>query len=174
MDNAFNDYFNQMAGQSMSAMGNFAKIWTDMMTNMAMSGLSFTPGATPPDAARQMRGSMFRTMSEAMDDAMRTPQFLEMIRQSMDTMLTFRKQIDAMMTQTRQMMQGTTREDVDSLMVTIRHMERRILDRMEDMADRLDDFEARLDSAPENGHEDAPRRPRRRPSARREASRGME
>lgn len=167
-----NDYVNQMSSQAISAMGNYTKIWTDLMANMAMAGLNGAPGMPPPEAARQMRGSIFRTVSDAMDESMRTPQFLEWMRQSMDTMLTFRKQFDSMLTQTRQVLQGTTREDIDTLMITIRHMERRLLDRMEELVERLDEFEDRMEEAGGNGHEEkAPRRPRRASSRRQSASR---
>lgn len=162
----FSDYMNQMSGQAIGAMGTFTKIWTDLMTNMAVAGFSAQPGATPPDAARQIRGSMFRTMAESIDEAMRTPQFMDMIRQSMDSMLNFRRQLDSMMTQMHQAVQSTTREDIDTLMVTIRHMERRVLDRMEDMTERLDEMEDRLNQIAGNGHEE---RRSRRGSSRRES-----
>lgn len=163
MDSTMNEYMSQMAGESLSAMGNYAKIWTDFMTKMALAGVSATPGATAPDAARQMRGSMFRSMAEMAEESMRTPQFLEMMRQSMDAMLGFRKHLDSFFTQTRQASQGTTREDIDSIMLTIRHMERRILDRVEDLAQQMDAIEERLAAAGAiNGHAETTRRARRR------------
>jgi hypothetical protein len=45
-------------------------------------------------------------------------------------------------------------------MLTIRHMERRILDRLEDMGERLEEFESKLNHNG-NGHEKKPRRSRR-------------
>ena len=122
----------------------FARLWTDLAGKMSMAGLSFTPGASPPEAARQVRGAMFDAMSKYFDEYMRSPQFMESMKQSLDASMAFRRQCQEFLTQMHHEAQTPAREDIDSLMVTVRHVETRLLDRIEDLSARLDEIAARL------------------------------
>lgn len=123
----------------------FTRMWADLASKMAMSGFSVASGSTPPEAARQMRGTFFKTMAEYADEYMRSPQFLDNMRQSMDGALKLRKQVNEFLTEVQHEFQAPARSDIDSLMLGLRHMETRVLDRMEELAARLDTFEHKIE-----------------------------
>lgn len=152
----------------------FTRMWVDFANKMAMSSLAFQAGSTPPEAGREVRGAAFKAMSDYFEELMRSPQFLDAMKQSMDTALNLRKQFDSFLSTMQHEMQGVAREDVDSLMLTMRHMETRMLDRMEDLAGRIDALEQQLKAAkktPANGHAQSRRRPQPEPAAKQEARR---
>jgi hypothetical protein len=130
----------------------FTKMWMEFATRMMTAGTSFNPFAPPPEAARQARGSYFGALSEFADQMMRSPQFLQLMKQSMDTSLGMRKQMDDFMTGLRHDTQGTAKEDIDSLMVAVRHMGTRMRDRMDEIDDHLREISRRLDAMEGNGN----------------------
>jgi hypothetical protein len=130
---------------------SFQKIWMETFTKMAQTGLSFSPDATPPEFMRQMRSGVFRALSQSWEEYMRSPQFLEPMKTMMDNAITFRKMSSDFLTEAHHSFQGTARADIDSLMLAIRHLETRVLDRVEELSTRLDEFEKKLDGAGPNG-----------------------
>ncbi|HWE94054.1 MAG TPA: hypothetical protein VG269_08840 [Tepidisphaeraceae bacterium] len=139
----------------------FTKMWMEFATRMMTAGTSFNPFAPPPEAARQARGSYFGALSEFADQMMRSPQFLQLMKQSMDTSLGMRKQMDDFMTGLRHDTQGTAKEDIDSLMVTVRHLGTRMRDRMDEIDDHLREISRRLDAMEGNGNGNGRAAPRR-------------
>lgn len=123
----------------------FAQMWTDFASKMAGAGFSFGADATPPEAARHVRDAMFQAMAQYCEQYMRSPQFLESMKQSMDTAIEFRKQLNDFLTRAHHEMQGVARSDVDALMVAIRRAETRVLARIEDITARLEELGDRLD-----------------------------
>lgn len=129
----------------------FTEMWTDMASKMASAATGYEPGASPPDAARQVRSAMFRSMSQFAEQFMRWPQFLTSMRQSIDTAATMQKQINDMMTAMRHNTQGVARDDIDSVLQSIEHLETRLLDRLDELSDRLDVLSRKLAAAEGNG-----------------------
>ncbi len=127
----------------------FTRLWQDMMTKMWGAGMSWQPTQPPPEAARMFRGNLFQAMSQAMEEAMRSPVMLEWMKQSMDTASTWRKQWNDLLTRVRHEAQGTASEDIDSLMVSMRHMESRVLERLDELGDRLGELSDRMDGLEE-------------------------
>ena len=126
-----NDQFtDQVAG--------FQKIWMDTFSRMAQTAFSFSPDAAPPEMIRQMRSGIFQALAQSWDEYLRSPQFLEGMKQWMDNAILFRKMSNDFFTKARHETQDVAREDVDSVMLAVRHMEKRILDRMEDLSARVD------------------------------------
>lgn len=138
------DTMDQFVGTFAKNADMMTRMWTDLASKMMMAGATFQPGTPPPDAARQMRGTMFKAMAESCEDFMRTPQFLEMMKLCMDSSLQIRKEVNDFLTNAHHNLQTPAKGDIDSLMLTIRHMETRILDRMEDLSSRLEDFDDQL------------------------------
>lgn len=127
-----------------------ARFWTDMFSKMAAASFE-KPFNPPPEAARQIRDAMFSVMAEYMDSYLRSPQFLEMTKSSMDAALAMRKQLNDTLTSTQHEMQGTAIEDVDTLLRSVRHLETRILDRLEEVDLRLDDISRTLNALKKRG-----------------------
>src|SRR4051812_38260648 len=128
------DNNEQFAGQ----MDSFQKIWMETFSRMAQTAFSFTPDSAPPEMIRQMRSGIFQALAQSWDEYMRSPQFSEGMKQWMDQAILFRKMTNEFFTKARHETQDIAREDVDNVMLAVRHMEKRLLDRMEDLSARID------------------------------------
>lgn len=122
----------------------FTKMWGDFASKIGATGLAFAPEGPFSDASRQVRTAMFKAMSEACDEFMRTPQFQDMMKQSLSASIQFRKQLNEYLGRMHHEFQGTSRQDVDQLMEVIGHVERRITDSVERLSSRVDQLSARL------------------------------
>lgn len=122
-----------------------SKMWTDFAGKMTAAGLSVQPGTPPPEAMRKIRDAFFQAMGQSLDQYMRSEPFLQSMKQSMDSAIAFRKQSNDLLTQWRHELQGTASEDVDNLLLAVRHMETRVLESMDQMAGRIEAISARLD-----------------------------
>ncbi len=138
MDDNFDQAFQQAAV--------FQKMWMDAFTQMSDVWSRFSPGNPPPDTIRDMRAGMLKVLTEAWDQFMRTPQFMEYMKTSMDGFLSMRKMAADAMTRKHHEMQSTAREDIDGVLLAIRHMERRLLDRMEEIETAVSAVGQRMDT----------------------------
>ncbi len=102
-------------------------------------------------------------MTQAWDEFMRSPQFLENMRQWMDSVTGWRQLTNNALARARHELQGTAREDIDALILAMRHMERRILERQDDLEARLAELQRQLANVQPSGN--------RRPTPRRAQAR---
>jgi hypothetical protein len=154
MDGMFND------------VEKMARVWTEMATKMMSTGMSLGPENAPPEVSKQMRGLMFQAMAQQAEQYMRSPQFVEMMKQSMDAAITVKKQLNDFLTQAHHAGQGVARQDVDAVLRSLHHLETRVLDNMEGICDRLDKITQRLEALEggSNGEVSAERhRPEKKP-----------
>ena len=135
----------------------FQKIWLETFNKMAQAGLSFTPESAPPEFLRQMRSGIFAALSKSWEEFLRTPQFLEATKTMMENAITFRKMSADLLTQAQHSVQGVARSDIKDLMQAIHHLETRILNRIEDVSQRLEKLEAKANSVPRNGSPKTPK-----------------
>jgi hypothetical protein len=77
-----------------------------------------------------MRSGIFQALGQSWEHFLRSPQFMEGMKQWMDNAMAFRKMSNDFFTKVRHETQTTSREDIDSVMLAVRHMETRILDRV--------------------------------------------
>ncbi len=124
----------------------FTRLWMDMATRMASSGMSTDPKAAPPDLLRQFRDSALSSMAAATEQFMRSPQFLEFTKQSVEASIALRKQMNTFMTRMHHEMQGTAKSDIDAILQNMRHLETRVLDRIEALCDRVESVSKRLEA----------------------------
>jgi uncharacterized protein (DUF2267 family) len=116
----------------------FAKIWGESITKLLQTAMAFGPEAAPPEVVREIRAGVFKALANSWDEFMRSPQFLEAMKHWMENAITFRKLTNDFMANVRNEMQATSRDDVDTIMLAVRHMEKRLLDRIEELAARVD------------------------------------
>src|SRR5258708_21218547 len=128
-------------------MSKFQKICMETFTSMAQSAFTFSPDSAPPEMLRQMRSGIFQALSQSWDEYLRSPQFMEATKQWMDSAIFYRKMTNDLLTKARHETEDIAREDIDSVMLAVRHMEKRILDRLEDLTAPVD----ALDRAKANG-----------------------
>jgi hypothetical protein len=95
---------------------------------------------------------------------MRSPQFLDGMKQWMETAVAFRKLSNEFMGRVRNEMQAPARSDIDTILLAVRHMERRLLDRVDQLAEEVRVLKTKT---PGRSHS----RTRREPARMRKASR---
>jgi hypothetical protein len=129
------------------------QLWLDMCSRMGSMINSVQPGAPPTEAARQLRGAAFKNMAEQAEQFMRSEQFLDAMKQCLDRTLETQKQYQAFMTNLRHATEGVAAQDVQAVMVLMRQMESRVLDRLDDVTHQLDRLSDRLDRVDGGGGE---------------------
>ncbi len=123
----------------------FQRLWTDSFANMASVWSQFSPSSPPSDEMRKMRGGMLKVLSETWDEYMRTPQFMEMMKGSLNGALDLKRMARDGMNRVHEQFENPTKEDIDGVLLAIRHVERRILDRLEGLDDRLANLAEKID-----------------------------
>ena len=150
------------------------KFWTDWFTTVgkaqARAAASMRPGGRAPDAAevedgariagagpmpfltpeamRQFQGAFLEALSRYCDDYMRSPQFIAVMKQSLDNALTFRQQVNEFIDGAAASGFGPPGgKPVDRAVIVdaIRETERKLRDHIDTLSSRLDRLEERLD-----------------------------
>ena len=116
----------------------FQKVWADTFNRMLQVGMTFTPESTPPEFIKQMRSSIFQAMAQSWEEFLRSPQFLDGMKQWMDSAIAFRKLHTETMTRIHEETRTPSSDDIDAVLVAMRRLEQRIVDRIEELVERLD------------------------------------
>jgi hypothetical protein len=124
----------EKVGQDAAA---FQKLCLENFSKAIEAAFKFTPDSTPPEVLRQIRAGIFETLAQSWDEYMRSPQFLDGMRQWMDNAVTFRKISNEFLGQVRNEVQAPSRSDIDTVMLAVRHMEKRLLDRLDEISAQL-------------------------------------
>jgi hypothetical protein len=138
----------------------FQKLWMESLSKMMHTAFQFGPDSMPPEVMREIRSGFFQAMAKSWEEFQRSPQFLEGMKQWMDSAVGLRKLTNDLLAKTRNDLQAPSREDIDTIMLNVRHMESRILDRIEELAAQVSELR--------NGAAPKASRPASRSSARRE------
>src|SRR5580765_5756015 len=137
------DNFEKTAEQAAA----FQKIWMDSMSKIMQTAFAFGNSSPPPDVLKQIRSGIFQALAQSWEEFMRSPEFLESMKQWMDTAINFRKMSNDFMAKARNEIQAPSRDDIDTVMLTVWHIENRLLDRGEDLSVKIAQIDSRL-----NGH----------------------
>jgi hypothetical protein len=125
----------------------FQKIWQESMSKLMQAAFTFTPNAAPPELLRQIRNGILQALAETWNEFLRSPQFQQGMKHWMDSAVAFRKMSNDFMGKVRREMQAPTRDDMDAIMLSVRHMETRILDRVEELAKQISEPNQRSGTA---------------------------
>ena len=126
---------NDQSEKSTEQAAAFQKIWSESMSRLMQAAFTFTPNSPPPEELmKRIRSGILEALAKSWEEFMRSPQFMEGMKQWMDNAVAFRKMSNDFMSNVRNQMQAPSREDTDSVMLAVRHMETRILDRVEELA----------------------------------------
>src|SRR5271166_3417443 len=123
----------------------FQKLWTDSFANMAGVWSHLSPSSPPSDEVRKMRGGMLKVLAETWDEYMRTPQFMEMMKGSLNGALDLKRMARDGMNRVHEQFETPSKEDIDGVLMAIRHVERRLLDRLEGLDDRVANLDEKID-----------------------------
>jgi hypothetical protein len=115
------------------------------------AAFTFTPNSPPPEVLRQIRNGIFFALAESWEQFMRSPEFLDTMKQLMEQAVTFRKATNDFLGKTRHQMQAPSSEDINTIMLAVRHMEKRLLDRMEQLSLQVNSSNARTARANRSG-----------------------
>src|SRR6202162_96641 len=137
MSDNMNKAFDQVAA--------FQKLWTDSFANMTSVWSQFSPGSPPLEEMRQMRGGMLKVLAETWDEYMRTPLFMEMMTASLNGALDLKHMARKGMNRVHKQFKNPSKEDIDGVLLAIRHVERRLLDRLEGLDDRVANLDQKID-----------------------------
>ena len=121
----------------------FQKIWTDTFAKMMQLGSSYSPEAAPPEFLRQMRSGIFQALSQSWDQFLRSPQFMESMKQWMEQAVSFRKMTNDFFTKVRHETQGTAQQDVDAVLLALQQLETRLLNRVDELASEVEALKKR-------------------------------
>ncbi len=121
----------------------FMRMWSQSVSAMMAAAAPFPPHATLPQAARHAQSTTLDAWGKYCEQFMRSPEFLQLIKQSLAGSLQFRKQLNDLLGRMHHEFQGTSRQDVDQLMLSMRHLEQRMVDGLERLATQMDQFNAR-------------------------------
>lgn len=116
----------------------FQQIWGETFSKLMQLGFTFSPDSAPPEFMRQVRSGIFQALGKSWEHFLRSPQFMEGMKQHMDNAIAFRKMSGDFFSKVRHETQSTSRDDIDAVMLAVRHMETRILDRVEELAGRIE------------------------------------
>lgn len=116
----------------------FTEMWTNLATKVAAASAGGNGDAASPEASKQIRGAIFAALSQQAEQFMRSEQFLDLLRQSMSGSIQMREQMKDYLTEVHHGLQGVARQDVDSLLIALRHLETRVLDRLEAVDGKID------------------------------------
>jgi hypothetical protein len=94
---------------------------------------------------RKMRGGMLKVLAETWDEYMRTPLFMEMMKASLNGALDLKRMARDGMNRVHEQFESPSKEDIDGVLLAIRHVERRLLDRLEGLDDRVANLDQKID-----------------------------
>jgi hypothetical protein len=137
MSDNMNKGFDQVAA--------FQKLWTDSFLKMASVWSQFSPSSPPSDEMRKMRGGMLQALAETWDEYMRTPQFMEMMKASMNGVLDLKRMAREGMNRVHEQFESPSKENIDDVLMAIRHVERRLLDRLEGLNNQVANLDEKID-----------------------------
>lgn len=116
----------------------FQKIWLESMSRLMQAAFTFSPNAAPPELMREIRNGILKALGETWNEFLRSPQFQESMKQFMDNAVAFRKFTNEYMSKVHKEMQTPSRDDIDALQLNVRHLETRLLSRLEELAKQVD------------------------------------
>ena len=116
----------------------WSKAWFDLMGRMTAAGSSISAETPPPAAARQMREAFFKAMSAQADEYMRSPQFLAMMKSSMDSAaLAWRSQLNEFLRQAYRESRVPSQDDIEDLAGRVQLFQRHVTQRLEAIEQQL-------------------------------------
>lgn len=153
-----NDIYEKTVDQAIA----FQRFWNESFSKVMQAAMSVSPGSPPPEMWRELRGGVLEALSESWQHFMRSPQFLEGMSQWMEQATRYRKMNNDLMANLHSEMQSPSREDISSILLSVRHMEKRLLNRVDELSTQVEELSERLEQTAV--HRAAPGRRRARKS----------
>lgn len=105
-----------------------------------------------PDAVKQMQSAYLDALARYADQYMRSPQFLDAMKKSLDQALAFRKQVDTMLKDSASgAFTAATGGTSAEILTAVRQAESRLNERLDDISGRIDRLERGGRGSPRSG-----------------------
>jgi hypothetical protein len=134
------------------------RIWSETAAKMMQAGAAWSPpwmaaaaapvAPPPPDVPRQLRAAMTEAWAQWWDQYLRSPQFLEMMKGSLEASTQGRKQFNEWLGSVHHQLQGVSRQDLDEVLSSLRRVEERLLAAIEAAAAEVRQLRAAVDRPP--------------------------
>lgn len=124
----------------------FQKVWMDSMVGAAQVWGKYSPENPPPEELKKIRKGMLDVISASWEEFMRTPQFMEMMRDSLNNAMTWQGFATEGVNRVHDVLQTASKRDVDGLLLAVRHVEKRLLDQIEAVEETVADAVAKINS----------------------------
>lgn len=121
----------------------FLNAWTDLLSHMGVggSGAAAPAGPAPASWSDEAMGQMQRAFLDAMakhcDEYLRSPAYLNLMKQTMDNAMTFKQQVDRFLAEAHRAAHSPSTEDVDDVAATLRRIEDRLIGRLDALEGRI-------------------------------------
>lgn len=125
----------------------FSRFWMDLMSKMSGTPFAPTGAQMQDDAMKRMRQAFFDAWAKHCDEFLRSDAFLDVLKKSMDSALAFKQELNEFLTKALHEKQMPARSDTDSILLVLRSMEDRVLERMDKLTQRVDALESSLSGA---------------------------
>jgi hypothetical protein len=125
---------------------------------MAAAQMAANGDASPTQTAREARTAVFEAMGRYTDQFMRSPQFLEYTRSSLDGSMQIREQLNDFLTRMRHELQGVAKQDVESVLAGVHQMERRVIERLDALDRKIEELAQRVGRAEKGANTGAEKR----------------
>src|SRR5208282_3584738 len=112
----------------------FAKLWSDSCARLMQAAMSHSPETAPPELLRQIRSGLMQALTQSWEEYLRSPQFLEGMKQTMEQAIAFRKFSTELLTKTRHATEGVAHDDIESLRAVLSQMESRLARQIDALA----------------------------------------
>jgi hypothetical protein len=122
----------------------FAKLWSDACTRLMQAAMASNPETAPPEVLRQIRGGLMQALAQSWEEFLRSPQFLEGMKQTMEQAVAFRNLSTEFLTKTRHATEGVAQEDMESLHAALGQMQSRLARQMEALSAQVSRLEKAL------------------------------
>jgi len=129
----------------------FQKMWMDSMTGITQVWTDYSPQEPPPGELKKARQGVLKVVSKAWEEYMRSPEFLEAMRDTMNNSVQWQKWAKENSKKIHQAAGTASKEDMQGVMIAVQHVERRVLDCLDDMQSKVANMQSEIDSIQEQG-----------------------
>ena len=134
-----------MGSETNDPLSNMTRMWMEMAASAMQAWQPMAGRTASPELFRKGRADLMQVWSDYCEELMRSSAFLDAQKQCMSGNLAFRKQFRANLRRLQRELQVVGREDIDALLAAIQRSRTRVLDQLEETAERLQTLEAKFD-----------------------------
>lgn len=133
--------------QDRSASDPFARAWGDFLSQFGIAGAAASTDEAPSpswsdEAMKQMQRAFMDALAKYCDEYLRSPNFLNMMKQSMDNALSFKQHVDRFLAEAHRSVHSPSVGDIDDIVGLLRTIEDRVVERVDKLEGRLRHLES--------------------------------